>query len=169
MSFSTSRKTGTVRSALQELGSALEEGKADILGLYMITQLQAKGEVDAELMDYYTTFLAGIFRSVRFGASSAHGQANIIRYNYFKAQNAFSYDQEKGTYKVNFDNFQSAMNSLSEKILTLQGDGDYDGVAALFKEMGVVKPDLQHDLDRVSAAGIPRDIVFNQGAAVLGL
>ncbi len=161
--------SGTVRRALQELGSALEEGKADILGLYMITQLQAKGEVDAELMDYYTTFLACIFRSVRFGAASAHGQANMIRFNYFKEQNAFSYDQEKGTYKVNFDNFQSAMNSLSEKILTLQGDGDYEGVAALFREMGVVKPDLQHDLDRVSAAGIPIDIVFNQGTAVLGL
>ena len=161
--------SGTVRRALQELGSALEEGKADILGLYMITQLHAKGELDAELMDYYTTFLAGIFRSVRFGASSAHGQANMIRFNYFKEQNAFSYNDETGTYKVNFDDFQSAMNSLTEKILTLQGDGDYEGVAALFKEMGVVKRDLQHDLDRVSAAGIPRDIVFNQGTAVLGL
>ena len=68
---------GTVRKALQEHGSALEEGKADILGVYMITQLHAKGEVEGELMDYYTTFLAGIFRSVRFGAASAHGKANM--------------------------------------------------------------------------------------------
>jgi hypothetical protein len=161
--------SGTVRQALKELGSALEEGKADILGLYMITQLQAKGEIEGELMDYYTTFLAGIFRSVRFGASSAHGKANMIRFNYFKEHDAFSYDVETGTYTVNMDNFQSAMNSLSEKILTLQGDGDYDGVATLFAEMGKVGPDLQHDLDRVSEAGIPRDIVFIQGLEALGL
>ena len=64
---------GTVRDALKEKGSALEEGKADILGLYMITQLHEKGEIEGDMKDYYTTFLAGIFRSVRFGAASAHG------------------------------------------------------------------------------------------------
>lgn len=160
---------GTVRQALKEHSSALEEGKADILGLYMVTQLHKKGEIDGELMDYYTTFLAGIFRSVRFGATSAHGKANMIRFNYFKEQNAFSYDAQKGTYKVNFDEFQQAMNSLSEKILTLQGNGDYEGVGKLFDEMGVVGAELQKDLDRVGNAGIPRDIVFKQGVEVLAL
>ncbi|WP_456459263.1 dipeptidyl-peptidase 3 family protein [Reichenbachiella sp.] len=161
--------SGTVRQALKEHGSALEEGKADILGLYMVTQLQQKGEIEGELMDYYTTFLAGIFRSVRFGASSAHGKANMIRFNYFKEQNAFSYNPENGTYKVNFEEFQMAMNSLSGLILKLQGDGDYAGVDALFKEKGIVGPELQKDLDRVGEAGIPRDIVFNQGVEELGL
>lgn len=160
---------GTVREALLEKASALEEGKADILGLYMVTQLQAKGEVDGELMDYYTTFLAGIFRSVRFGASSAHGKANMIRFNYFKEMNAFTYNEETGTYKVNFEEFQAAMNGLTEKILTLQGDGDYAGVGQLFEEKGIVGAELQRDLNRVSEAGIPRDIVFNQGVEVLGL
>ena len=160
---------GTVRKALKERSSALEEGKADILGLYMVTQLHEKGELDGDLMDYYTTFLAGIFRSVRFGASSAHGKANMVRFNYFKEKDAFSYDETKGTYTVNYENFREAMNSLSAKILTLQGDGDYEGVGKLFEEMGVIKPDLQKDLDRVSEAGIPRDIVFKQGVEVLGL
>lgn len=161
--------SGTVRQALKEHGSALEEGKADILGLYMVTQLQQKGEIEGELMDYYTTFLAGIFRSVRFGASSAHGKANMIRFNYFKEQNAFSYNAETGTYKVNFEEFQAAMNSLSELILTLQGDGNYARVDALFEEKGLVGAELQKDLDRVGEAGIPRDIVFRQGVEVLGL
>src|SRR5690606_17725418 len=68
---------GTVREAMKEHASALEEGKADILGLYMVTALHERGEMgDADLMDNYVTFLAGIFRSVRFGASSAHGVAN---------------------------------------------------------------------------------------------
>ncbi len=160
---------GTVRDALLEKGSALEEGKADILGLYMVTKLHEMGEIEGELMDYYVTFMAGIFRSVRFGASSAHGKANMIRFNYFSSMDAFSFDEATETYSVNFENFQNAMNSLSEKILTLQGDGDYEGVSKLFDEMGNVGPELQAALDRVNDAGIPRDIVFKQGVNVLGL
>ena len=79
-----------------------------------------RDEVDGELMDYYTTFLASIFRSVRFGASSAHGKANMIRFNYFKEQGAFTRNPETGKYKVDFEKMAVAMNSLSEKILTLQ-------------------------------------------------
>ncbi len=158
---------GTVRQALKEKSSPVEEGKADVLGLYMVTQLHEKGEVEGDLMDYYVTFLASIFRSVRFGVSSAHGQANMIRFNYFKQMEAFSKDAETGAYVVNFENFQQAMNSLSEKILTLQGDGDYQATNALFDDMGMVKEDLQADLDRIAEAGIPRDIVFEQGMDVL--
>jgi hypothetical protein len=160
---------GTVRDALLKKGSALEEGKADILGLYMVTKLHEIGELEGELMDYYVTFMAGIFRSVRFGASSAHGKANMIRFNYFSSMDAFSFDESTGVYSVNFDNFQKAMNILSQKILTLQGDGDYEGVSKLFDEMGNVGPELQAALDRVNDAGIPRDIIFNQGTKILGL
>ena len=74
---------GTVRDALKEQAGWLEEGKADILGLYMITRLQEKGEIGGSLEDYYVTFLTGIFRSVRWGAAEAHGQANMVRFNYF--------------------------------------------------------------------------------------
>lgn len=161
--------SSTVRKALLEHGSALEEGKADILGVYMITQLHAKGEIDGDLMDYYTTFLAGIFRSVRFGAASAHGKANMIRFNYFAENGAFTYNPDTKTYFVNFDNFQKAIDGLSNIILVLQGNGDYEGVDALFNEMGVVGPQLQSDLDRIQDAGIPRDVIFNQGVSVLGL
>ena len=160
---------GTVRKALKEHASALEEGKADMLGLYMINQLHKKGEVEGELDDYIVTFMAGIFRSVRFGASSAHGKANMIRFNFFDEMEAFTRDEESGTYKVNFENFQKAMDALSEKILTLQGDGDYDGVAALVSDKGIIKEQLQSDLDRLSAKGIPVDIIFEQGVDVLGI
>ncbi|MFY0607075.1 MAG: Zn-dependent hydrolase [Cyclobacteriaceae bacterium] len=159
---------GTVRDALLEHGSALEEGKADILGLYMITQLHAKGEVDGNIEDYYTTFMAGIFRSVRFGASSAHGKANMIRFNFFQEYGAFS-KLADGTYKVDFDKLKEAMDALSEKILTLQGNGDYAGVDALVKEKGVIGAELQSDLDRLGAQNIPVDVVFEQGVEVLGL
>ena len=160
---------GTVRAALKEHASALEEGKADVLGLYMITQLHEKGELDGDLMDYYVTFMASIFRSVRFGASSAHGKANMVRFNFFQEQGAFTRDEATGTYRIDFEKMQEAADALSEKILTLQGDGNYDGVAQLVAEYANIGETLQADLDRLGANNIPVDIVFKQGKSELGL
>lgn len=157
---------GTVREALKDHYSALEEGKADMLGLYMIKQLHDKGEIEGDIQDYYITFMAGIFRSVRFGASSAHGKANMIRFNFFQEYGAFD-RLEDGAYRVNVDKLEAAMNALSEQILTLQGDGNYDGVAKLVAEKGTIGAQLQSDLDRLNAAGIPVDVVFEQGGEVL--
>ena len=160
---------GPVRQALKEHASALEEGKADILGLYMIRQLLNKGAItDGTLEDYYTTFMAGIFRSIRFGASSAHGKANMVRFNYFQEKGAFSRN-EQGLYSINVEKMTAAIDSLSELILTLQGNGDYQGVDSLVKESGVIGKTLAADLARLEAANIPVDIVFKQGKEVLGL
>ncbi|MGD9020632.1 MAG: Zn-dependent hydrolase [Lysobacterales bacterium] len=162
--------SGTVRQALKEHASALEEGKADILGVYMVQKLREMGEItEGELLDNYVTFLAGIFRSVRFGASSAHGRANMIRFNYFSEAGAFSRDPETGQYRVEVEAFEQAIESLGNKILVLQGDGDYEGVAAFVAEMGGVGAQLQADLDRLTALNIPVDIVYQQGKEVLGL
>jgi hypothetical protein len=159
----------TVSNALKEYASALEEGKADILGLYMVTQLFNQGVLDeGKLKDYYTTFLAGIFRSVRFGASSAHGKANMIRFNYFAEKDAFNRD-DNGKYSVDMKKMNSAMSSLSTLILTLQGNGDYEGVGKLFSESGLIKQQLADDLNKLTEAKIPVDITFNQGKKVLGL
>lgn len=160
---------GTVREALKENASALEEGKADVLGLYMVTQLHEKGELDGELEDYYTTFLASIFRSIRFGASSAHGRANMVRFNYFAEKGAFTRDTETGRYRVDNDKMRQAMNDLSRDILVLQGEGDYEGVSQLVAEKGNVGEALQSDLDRLAENNIPKDITFEQGVDVLGL
>jgi len=160
---------GTVREALKEHASALEEGKADILGLYMIKQLHEQGELEGDLHDYYVTFMAGIFRSVRFGASSAHGKANMIRFNFFEEYGAFERDEKDETYRVDFAKLEEAMTALSQEILTLQGDGDYEGVAQLVAEKGVIGTQLRADLDRLDKNDIPVDIVFEQGVEVLGL
>jgi hypothetical protein len=161
---------GTVGAALKEHSSALEEGKADILGLYMVQRLRDMGEItEGELMDDYVSFLAGIFRSVRFGASSAHGRANMIRFNFFSEAGAFSRDEATGTYRVNVPEFEQAIADLSRKLLTLQGDGSYEEVSGFIATMGSVSPQLQADLDRLSAKSIPVDIVYEQGKEVLGL
>jgi len=161
---------GTVREALKEMHSALEEGKADILGLYMVSQLAQMGELpEKDMMDNYVTFVAGIFRSVRFGAASSHGKANMVCFNYLKERGAFERIPESGTYRVNFEKMTEAMNSLAKDILTLQGNGDYVAVKKLFEEKGFITDELQADLNRVAEANIPRDINCIQGKELLGL
>ncbi len=161
---------GTVREAMLDLASSMEEGKADILGLYMITELHKAGELgDVDLRDYYTTFMTSVFRSIRFGASSAHGKANMVRFNYFLEEGAFVRDPATNRYRVDFDRMETAMTGLSRLLLTLQGDGDYEGASKLTREKGLISEQLQADLDRLTGAQIPVDITFRQGVAVLGI
>jgi hypothetical protein len=161
---------GTVANALQDLASSMEEGKADILGLYMITELHKAGELgDVDLRDFYVTFMTGIFRSVRFGAASAHGKANMVRFNFFLDEGAFVRDAETGRYSVDFERMATAITNLSRLLLTLQGDGDYEGAKELTASKGIITQQLQADLDRLTNASIPVDIVFQQGVAELGL
>ncbi|MFA6944861.1 MAG: Zn-dependent hydrolase [Pedobacter sp.] len=165
---STITGKGFVRQALQEQYSWLEEGKADILGLYMVNSLLKKGELEGDIRDYYTTFMAGILRSVRFGAGEAHGKANMLCFNFFNNKGAFERTKE-GTYKVNYEKFEQAMNDLSNEILTLQGNGDKAAVEKVQKDMAIVHDDLKSDLNRLGKKGIPVDVIFEQGLSVLGL
>lgn len=160
---------GTVRKAIKEQYSALEEGKADIMGLYLVTKLFEMGEIEeGEIMDNYVTFFAGIFRSSRFGAASAHGKANMLRFNFFEEYEAFT-KNEDGTYTVNFEKMHDAMIALMKEILYIQGNGDYDKAKQWIAEKGKIMPGLQADLDLLNVSGIPVDIVFKQGKAVVGL
>ena len=154
---------GTVRAALKEKAGALEEGKADILGLFMIRQLNAQGELGRESVeDNYVTFLASLFRSVRFGAGDAHGRANIVAFNFLQRAGAFS-REASGKYRVDAVKMREAADELSRQILVLQGNGDYAGVVRLYAELGSIGPQLQVDLERLKAKGIPVDIVYDQG------
>lgn len=163
-------QSATVREALKDVYTSIEESKADILGLWCVYQLTLQGEfTDKDLMDNFVTFMAGIFRSVRFGAASAHGKANMIRFYYFQEKGAFERDPQTGTYRVDFEKMKQAMFDLTDMILVIQGDGDYEKASQLVKEKGFIREELQSDLDRISASNIPRDIVFEQGKSVLGL
>ena len=161
---------GTVRQALLDIASSMEEGKADVLGLYMVSELHKAGELgDVDLRDYYVTFMASVFRSIRFGASEAHGKANMVRFNFFVENGAFVRNAETGKYSIDFEQMNNAMEALSRKLLILQGDGDYEGAAELTATKGVIGEQLQADLNRLTQASIPVDITFNQGASVLGI
>lgn len=158
---------GTVREALKEQYAALEERKADILGLYLVTKLYEMGELNSgELMDNYVTFLSGIFRSCRFGASSAHGKANMMQFYFFEKSGAFTRSEE-GFYSVNFEKMKEAVTNSIQLILRVQGDGDYETAKELIKNDGYIKAQLKKDLDKVNSLSIPVDIYFRQGMEVL--
>ena len=160
---------GTVRSALKEAYSALEEAKADIMGLYMVEQLYEKGEMSgSDVNRNYITFFAGIFRSIRFGTASAHGNANMLCFNFMKDHNAFTRSQD-GIYTVNLPEMKAATIALMAEILKYQAEGDYEGVCRWMAEKTVMGEELKADLARIAAADIAKDIYFVQGKSVLGL
>jgi len=160
---------GNVRAALKEKYSSFEEAKADILGLFMTTQLIAKGEVkNITAEDCFITYMAGLIRSVRFGAASAHGKANMMCFNFFADNGAFERNTN-GTYKVNFEKTREAMNKWAAIILKFEGDGDYSGASAYLETNGTIRGTLQLDLQRLKTSNIPLDIVYEQGTGVLGL
>jgi len=160
----------SVRDALKEQYSAIEEGKADILGLYMVTYLSEKGELsDMDLLDYYVTFSASIFRSVRFGVASSHGKANMMRFNYIIENGGLIRNEKTGTYFVDFERMKVLVSELAVKILTIQGNGDYDAARSWVEEGAKVGEQLQKDLDRLVKLSIPTDIVYKQGPEMLGL
>lgn len=144
-----------------------EEAKADILGLFMVTKLIEMGEItNITAEDAIATYIAGILRSVRFGAASSYGKANMMCFNYMEKAGAFSRDT-KGQYVIDFGKAKEAMNGWAALILQTQGDGNVEFATKYRAENGGITPALQADLDKINGAGIPRDITFIQGADIL--
>jgi hypothetical protein len=139
------------------------------MGLYLVDELRKQGEMsEGDVQNNYLTFFAGIFRSIRFGAASAHGRANMLCLNHFADNKVFTRD-ENGVYTVDVVKMQKAVRDLVEKILVLQGNGDYAAAKKWINEKTTIGPVLQSDLDRIAEANIPRDIYFKQGKKVMGL
>jgi hypothetical protein len=160
---------GSVREAMKEQYAAFEEAKADILGLFMTTQLIEKGEIKGiTIEDCYVTYMASLVRSVRFGASSAHGKANMMCFNFFEEKGAFERNNN-GVYKVNFEKIKTAVNEWAAKVLMFEGNGDYEGAKSYLAQNGKVNEKLASDLSRLQTAKIPVDIVYDQGISALGL
>lgn len=158
---------GSVDAAMGTEKTSWEEAKADILGLFMVTKLVEMGEItNITSEDAIATYIAGILRSVRFGAASSHGKANMMCFNYMEKAGAFTRD-DKGQYVIDFEKAKEAMNGWAALILKTQGDGDVEFATKYRAENGNITPALQADLDKINNAGIPRDIRFIQGVDVL--
>ena len=160
---------GNLRQALKEQYSGWEEAKADVVGLWMVSWLIQKGELTGiTVEDAYVTYMAGLIRSVRFGAAEAHGKANMMCFNFFEDKKAFSRNAD-GTFKVDIEKTRQAINEWSAFILSIEGEGDYDKAVSYMKENGKVRPELQAGLEKLKTANIPKDVVFDQGKVALGL
>lgn len=146
-----------VRLELKDAYSTLEEAKADLMGFWDIQQLAGKGYFEeAQLRRQMATFLAGLFRSVRFGIAEAHGQANAIQFNWLVEQGAVTRDAASGRFRAAPDRFPAAVEALLARILTVQARGDYAGAKELIARYAVMPPELADALAKLD--GIPVDI-----------
>ncbi|MEO5753279.1 MAG: hypothetical protein ABIR38_01065, partial [Chthoniobacterales bacterium] len=146
----------TVRQEMKEAGSALEEAKADISGLFALQYLIDKGVVDKALeRSLYTTFLASSFRTLRFGTSEAHGLGMALQLNYLLDAGAFGANAD-GTFSVNQDKVKAGVEGLTREIMTIQAEGNYAKAKELLAKFGVVRPEVQKALDKMN--NIPVDI-----------
>lgn len=147
----------TAQKALREAHSAIEEAKADVVGQYNLYYLIDDGFFPRRLTEETAvTYLAGFFRSVRFGIDSAHGRANMLAFNYFKEKGAYVQDQATGAWSVDPDRIRDAVKALSRDILMLQARGDYDGAKKFMEKYGTMGDDVKASLSKLE--GIPVDI-----------
>ena len=151
----------TVRKQLKELYSAIEEAKADITGLWALQYLIDKGVVEKSMeRSLYTTFLASMFRSVRFGITEAHGKGVAVQFNYLTDEGAIVFDEKKGTFSVDTSKVKDAVRKLTNVILTLQAEGSYDKAKALLDTYGVIRPNMKSALDKLSNVPVDIEPVF---------
>ena len=150
-------KQTTVRQQMKELGSALEEAKADISGLFALQYLIDKGVVPKSIEEpMYVTYLAGAFRSVRFGINDAHGKGMALQFNYLMDLGAFEYNASAGTFKVNFAKMKDATQRLTGDIMSIQAEGSYEKAKALLDKYVVIRPEMKTVLDKLT--DVPTDI-----------
>lgn len=147
----------TARQAMRELSSAFEEAKADISGLFALQFLIDRNILPATMeRPLYTTFLAGVFRSVRFGINDAHGRGMVFQFNYLTDEGAFTANEATGTFAVDYTKIKEAVRKLTGDIMTIQAEGSYDKAKAMLDRYAVIRPAMQHALDKLAA--LPVDI-----------
>jgi hypothetical protein len=147
---------GPVRQHLKELHSATEEAKADVSGLFALRFLFDKGKLDATLGDtMYTTYLASMFRSIRFGINEAHGRGVALQMNYFLDHGGVTVNAD-GTFQVNADRFKQNAIDLTRDLMTMQANGDYAAAKTMIDTLAVIRPPVQAVLDRLK--DVPVDI-----------
>ena len=155
--ITVSGKQTTVRQQMKELGSALEEAKADISGLFALQYLIDKGTVQKSIEEsIYVTYLASAFRSVRFGVNDAHGKGMVLQFNYLMDLGAIEYRASTATFRANIPKMKDASQRLTGDIMTIQAEGSYDKAKALFEKYVVIRPEMTKVLDKLS--DIPTDI-----------
>ncbi len=149
-------KDTTVRAALAETYSALEEAKADVTGLFALEKLLDEKKLAPEMRRaLYPTYVASAFRSIRFGLNEAHGKGMALQLSWFLDARAISARLD-GTFAIDPARMREAVTSLAREIMTIQGKGDRPAAQALLERMAVVRPEVKRVLDRLK--DVPVDV-----------
>lgn len=150
-------RESSVAAELQELYSAIEEGKADVMGAYNILYMMEEGELPvSEKQEFLATYFVGLFRSMRFGVNEAHGAGAAFQYTYFKKAGAFSWDEDAQRFSLDFDKFEQAIADLTGEIVVLQGNGDYLKAKEFLTSFAVVDEEVEGVI--ASLTSLPVDI-----------
>jgi hypothetical protein len=153
----TINNNGLVKDAMKDLNHVIEEGKAELLALFLMNKLQRWGYVSQnDLRDVTVTSLVKLLYN-------GDSRQSIIWLNFFKEQGAYTRDNQTGTYRVNFAQFETAVNTLAEQFLQIQVNGDYEVAKAFVEQYGRADEALQHDNERIDAANLPFGLLVEQG------
>jgi hypothetical protein len=151
----------TVRLQLKELYSAIEEAKADVTGLWALQYLIDKGAVPKTMQrTLYTTYLASMFRSVRFGINEAHGRGVAMQFNYFTDEGGIKYDERTGKFSVDESKIRDAVRKLTNELLTIEAEGSYDKARAILAKYAVIRPPMKNALDKLKKVPVDIEPVF---------
>ncbi len=147
-------KATTPRQELKDLYSAIEEAKADVLGLYMLQFLVDQGYLKHDEKNLYTTFLASSFRTLRFGLLEAHGKGMAVQFNYLIDKGAFVY--RNNAWEVDFTKIKGAVKDLAHDLLMIEATGDYAGAKQMFDKLAIMRPNAAATIARMNS--LPVDI-----------
>jgi hypothetical protein len=147
----------TVRLQLKEIYSAIEEAKADVTGLWALQYLLDKGVIPRTMQrTLYTTYLASMFRSVRFGINEAHGRGVAMQFNYFTDEGAITYNEQTAKFSVDASKIRDAVRKLTNELLTIEAEGSYDKARGILVKYAVIRLPMKNALDKLK--GVPVDI-----------
>jgi hypothetical protein len=151
----------TVRKQLKELYSAIEEAKADMTGLWALQYMIDHGIIEKSMeRTLYTTYLASMFRSVRFGIAEAHGRGVAMQFNYLTDEGAIRFNDAKGTFSVDHAKIKDAVRKLTHDLLTLEAEGSYDTAKSMLDKYAVIRPAMQQALDKLKDVPVDIEPIF---------
>ena len=151
-----------IREAIGPVYSGLEEAKADVVGMFGLKWLVDRGALPTDRMEeYYASYVAGIFRTLRFGTAEAHGLAEMMEFNYFSQEKAITHDAATSRYVIDYAHIAIAVAQLAKELLEIEATGDRARAENWFKRYGAMPPDLKSALERADDVPVDVDPIFS--------
>jgi hypothetical protein len=151
----------TVRKQLKELYSAIEEAKADMTGLWALQYMIDRGIIEKSMeRTLYTTYLASMFRSVRFGITEAHGRGVALQFNYLTDEGAIKFNDANGTFSIDHAKIKDSVRKLTRELLTIEAEGSYDKAKTILDKFAVIRAPMQQALDRLKDVPVDIEPIF---------